>query len=212
MRFITALLGALLGVTCAVHVLPGAAAGQAAKVDPAQAQEIVTKVCAACHAADGNSTSPVNPVLAGQHADYIVKQLADFKGNTERKNPVMLGMSASLSAQDMKNLGVYFEAQKPKTRAAKDPALVKLGQQIYRGGIMAKGVAACTSCHGPNGAGIPAQFPRLAGQFPEYIATQLQGFRAGERANDPNRMMRAVAARLSDPEIKAVSEYIAGLR
>ena len=212
MRFITALPGALLSIACALYVPLGYAAEQAAKIDPAQAQQIVTKVCAACHATDGNSTSPVNPVLAGQHADYIVKQLADFKGNTERKNPVMLGMSSSLSVQDMKNLGAYFEGQKPKTRAAKDPALVKLGQQIYRGGIMAKGVAACTSCHGPNGAGIPAQFPRLAGQYPEYITMQLQSFRAGERANDPNRMMRAVAARLSDPEIKAVSEYIAGLR
>ena len=191
MRFITALLGALLGVTCAGHVVSGHAAEQAAKADPAQAQQIVTKVCAACHATDGNSTSPVNPVLAGQHADYTVKQLADFKGNTERKNPVMLGMSSSLSAQDMQNLGAYFEGQKPKTRAAKDPALVKLGQQIYRGGIMAKGVAACTSCHGPNGAGMPAQFPRIAGQFPEYIAVQLQSFRAGERANDPNQIGRA---------------------
>lgn len=208
MRFITA----LLGVVCAGYAAFGHAAEQSAKADPAQAQQIVTKVCAACHASDGNSTSPVNPVLAGQHADYTVKQLMDFKGNTERKNPVMLGMSSSLSAQDMKNLGAYFEAQKPKARAAKDPALVKLGQQIYRGGIMAKGVAACTSCHGPNGAGIPAQFPRLAGQYSEYLVAQLQSFRAGERANDPNRMMRAVAARLSDPEIKAVSEYIAGLR
>jgi len=208
MRFITA----LLGVVCAGYFPLGFAAEQAAKADPAQAREIVTKVCAACHATDGNSTSPANPVLAGQHADYIVKQLVDFKGNIERKNPVMLGMSSSLSAQDMKNLGAYYEAQKPKTRAAKDPALVKLGQQIYRGGIMAKSVAACTSCHGPNGSGIPAQFPRLASQYPEYIAAQLQSFRAGERSNDPGRMMRAIAARLSDTEIKAVSEYIAGLR
>ena len=212
MRFITALSGTLLGVACAVHVPLTRAAEPAAKVDPAQAQAIVTKVCAACHAADGNSVSPVNPVLAGQHAEYITKQLADYKANTERKNPVMLGMASTLSAQDMKNLGAYFEGQKPKTRAAKDPALVKLGEQIYRGGIMAKSVAACTSCHGPNGAGIPAQYPRLAGQYSEYIAAQLQGFRTGERGNDPNRMMRAVAARLSDAEIKAVSEYAAGLR
>lgn len=208
MRFTTA----LLGLTCAAFLPLGHAAEKPAKADPAQAQQIVTKVCAACHGADGNSTSPVNPVLAGQHADYIVKQLVDFKGNNDRKNPVMLGMASPLSPQDMKNLGAYFEAQKPKTRAAKDAALVKLGQQIYRGGIMAKGVAACTSCHGPTGAGMPAQFPRLAGQYPEYIAAQLQVFRSGERANDPNKMMRAVAARLSDVEIKAVSEYIAALR
>ena len=208
MRFITALLGLL----CAVPIPLAYAAEPAAKVDPAQAQAIVSKVCAACHATDGNSVSPANPVLAGQHADYIAKQLGDYKNNKDRKNPVMFGMASPLSPQDMKNLGAYFESQKPKSRAAKDPALVKLGQQIYRGGIMAKGVAACSSCHGPNGAGIPAQFPRVAGQYSEYSTAQLQSFRAGERANDPNSMMRAIAAKLSDGEIKAVAEYIAGLR
>lgn len=206
MRFSSALLAAV----CAT-VAPLALAQQAAKADPAQAQQIVTKVCAACHAADGNSASPANPVLAGQHADYTAKQLANYKSG-ERKNPVMLGMSASLSPADMKNLGAYFEAQKPKTRAARNPELVKLGQQIYRGGIMAKGVAACASCHGPSGAGVPAQFPRIAGQYPEYAVSQLQAFRAGERSNDPNKMMRAIAVRLSDQEIKAVVEYMAGLR
>ena len=208
MRFITALLGLL----CAVPIPLAYAAEPAAKADPAQAQSIVTKVCAACHATDGNSVSPANPVLAGQHADYIAKQLADYKNNKDRKNPVMFGMASPLSPQDMKNLGAYFESQKPKSRAAKDPALVKLGQQIYRGGIMAKGVAACASCHGPNGAGIPAQFPRVAGQYAEYSTAQLQSFRAAERANDPNSMMRTIAAKLSDGEIKAVAEYIAGLR
>jgi cytochrome c553 len=183
-----------------------------AKADPAQAQAIVTKVCAACHGADGNSVSPANPSLAGQHGDYVAKQLADFKANKDRKNPVMFGMASPLSAQDMKNLGAYFEAQKPKNRAAKDPAFVKLGQDIYRGGILAKGVAACASCHGPAGAGVPAQFPRVAGQYSEYSAAQLVSFRAGDRGNDPNNMMRTVAAKLSDSEIKAVAEYIAGLR
>ena len=207
MRFVPT----LLVLVCTGHVAAGYAAEHAVKADPAQAQQIVTKVCAACHAADGNSASPVNPVLAGQHADYIAKQLANFKAG-ERKNPVMLGMASTLSPQDMGNLGAYFAEQKPKTRAAKNPELVKIGQQIYRGGIMAKGVAACTSCHGPNGAGIPAQFPRVANQFPEYTGAQLQAFRAGERANDPNKMMRDIAAKLSDQEIKAVSEYIAGLR
>ena len=208
MRFVAA----LLGVICAVHIPLSYAAAPAAKADPAQAQPIVTKVCAACHAADGNSASPANPVLAGQHAEYIAKQLADFKANKDRKNPVMFGMAAQLSPQDMQNLGAYFETQKPKSRAAKDPALVKLGQQIYRGGIMAKGVAACASCHGPNGAGIPAQYPRVAGQYAEYSTLQLQGFRAGDRANDPTSMMRVIAGKLSDGEIKAVAEYIAGLR
>ncbi len=206
MKFTTALAAAV----CALHA-PLLFAQPAAKADPAQAQPIVTKVCAACHAADGNSASPANPVLAGQHADYTAKQLANFKSG-ERKNPVMLGMATALSPQDMKNLGAYFEGQKPKTRAARNPELVKLGQQIYRGGIMAKGVAACASCHGPSGAGIPAQFPRVAGQYSEYTLAQLQAFRAGERGNDPNQMMRAIAAKLSDREIKAVSEYMAGLR
>src|SRR5476651_2698643 len=141
MRVITA----LLGLVCAVYVPLGYAGEPATKADPALAQQIVTKICAACHAADGNSVSPANPVLAGQHADYIAKQLADFKTNKDRKNPVMLGMASALSPQDMQNLGAYFEVQKPKTRAAKDPALVKVGQQIYRGGIMNRGVAACAS-------------------------------------------------------------------
>lgn len=208
MRFATA----LLGLICAA-VMPSAYAAEApAKADPAQGQQIVSKVCAACHATDGNSAAPANPVLAGQHADYIAKQLADFKANKSRKNPVMFGMAAPLSAQDMQNLGAYFEGQKPKPRAAKDPALVKTGQQIYRGGILAKGVAACASCHGPSGAGIPAQFPRVAGQFAEYSVAQLQSFRTGDRANDPNSMMRVIAGKLSDNEIKAVAEYIAGLR
>lgn len=207
MRFVSA----LAGLICAI--IPSAyAAETAAKADPAKAQPIVQKVCSACHAADGNSVTPVNPVLAGQHADYIVKQLNDFKANKTRKNPVMLGMAATLTPEDMQNLGAYFESQKIKPRAAKDPALVKLGQDIYRGGILAKGVAACTSCHGPNGAGMPAQFPRIGGQFPEYSIAQLQAFRLSERANDPNGMMRSIAAKLSDNEMKAVAEYIAGLR
>jgi len=208
MKFKSALV-AMLCASCTASVQ--AANDAAAKPDTAQAQAIVNKVCAACHAADGNSASPANPVLAGQHADYIAKQLANFKSG-ERKNPVMLGMATALSPQDMKNLGAYFEGQKPKNRSARDPQLVKLGQQIYRGGVMAKSVAACASCHGPNGSGVPAQFPRVAGQYSEYTMAQLQAFRAGERANDPNNMMRTIAARLSDQEIKAVAEYMAGLR
>lgn len=186
------------------------------KGDPAKAQQVVTQVCAACHGADGNSAIPVNPSLAGQHPEYTLKQLMNFRpqdGKTaERGNAVMAGMVANLSADDMSNLAVYFAGQKPKPRAARDPELVKLGQAIYRGGILDKGVAACASCHSPNGAGMPAQFPRLAGQHAEYTAAQLKTFRSGERANDPNRMMRGVAVKLSDREISAVAEYIAGLR
>jgi cytochrome c553 len=186
------------------------------KGDPAKAQQVVTQVCAACHGIDGNSAIPANPSLAGQHPEYTLKQLLNFKPQdgkpAERANAVMGGMVANLSADDMNNLAAYFAGQKPKLRAARNPEVVKLGQAIYRGGILSKGVAACASCHSPNGAGIPAQFPRLAGQHAEYTALQLKGFRSGERANDPNRMMRAVAAKLSDKEISAVAEYIAGLR
>lgn len=205
----TLLAGLLMSSAAAAQSLPKAD-------DLTKGQQIATQVCAACHAADGNSTQAVNPVLAGQHAEYTLKQLQNFKPlggkPAERPNPVMTGMVASLSADDMRNLAAYFEIQKPKPRAARDPALVKVGQAIYRGGVLSKNVAACTACHGPNGAGVPAQFPRLAGQFPEYIAAQLRAFRSGERANDPNRTMRAVAEKLSDRDIAAVSEYISGLR
>jgi cytochrome c553 len=158
----------------------------------------------------------VNPNLAGQHPEYIVKQLTNFKpaGNkpAERANPIMAGMAASLNEGQMKDVAAYFGSQTPRPRSARDPELVKAGQAIYRGGIAAKGVMACASCHSPNGAGIPAQFPRIAGQHAEYTAAQLKAFRAGERANDLNRMMRATAAKLTDHEIAAVSEYVAGLR
>jgi len=184
--------------------------------DPARGKTIAATTCSACHGADGNSAQPVNPNLAGQHAEYTAKQLANFKPQdgkpAERQNGIMAGMVAALSADDMRDLGAYFESQKPQPRAARDPKLVKLGQAIYRGGIAAKGVAACTACHGPAGAGIPAQFPRIAGQYAEYTAAQLKAFRSGERGNDPNRMMQAIAERLSDREIDALADYVAGLR
>jgi len=205
-------------VAAALAVIPALAAQaqQPGKPDLAQARAIIDKVCVACHGTDGNSVQPANPVLAGQHPEYTFKQLADFKpqGNkpAARPNAVMAGMVAGLSESDMRNLAAYFAAQKPQPRAARDPQLVKLGQSIYRGGIAARGVAACSSCHGPTGAGIPAQFPRIAGQHPEYIAAQLKAFRSGERANDPNRMMRALAEKLSEREIAALADYISGLR
>lgn len=186
------------------------------KGDPAKAQQTATQVCAACHGMDGNSPTAANPSLAGQHPEYTYRQLMGFKARdgkpAERPNAIMAGMVANLSEDDMANLAAYYAAQKPKPRAARDPELAKLGQSIYRGGIMAKGVAACASCHAPNGAGMPAQYPRIAGQHAEYIEAQLKAFRSGERANDPNRMMRAVAEKLSDREIKAVAEYTSGLR
>ena len=186
------------------------------KGDAAKGQEIVSKVCAACHGPDGNSPLPVNPSIAGQHPEYIYKQLGNFKSKdgkpAERNNAVMAGMAAALSDDDMKNVAAYYASQTPRPRAARDAELVKQGQLIYRGGIAAKNVAACASCHSPNGAGLPAQYPRVSGQHAEYTAAQLKAFRASERKNDPNSMMRTVAAKLSDREIAAVSEYIAGLR
>jgi cytochrome c553 len=158
----------------------------------------------------------VNPNLAGQHPEYILRQLMSFRPQgskpPERSNAVMAGMVANLKDDDLPHLAAYFAAQKPALRTARDPDLARLGQAIYRGGIMSKGVAACASCHAPNGVGVPAQFPRIAGQHAEYTEAQLKAFRSGERRNDPNRMMRAVAAKLSDAEIRAVAEYVAGLR
>lgn len=194
-----------------------AAAAQApAKPDAAKGQGIASQVCAACHAADGNSAAPVNPKLAGQFYDYLHKQLVNFKAQegkkAARENAVMAGMVANLSPADMQNVAAYYASQKLKPAAAKDKELAALGQKIYRGGNASTGVAACAGCHGPSGAGIPAQYPRVSGQFAEYVEAQLKAFRAGARANDPNATMRGVAARMTDREIQGVAEYVAGLR
>lgn len=206
------LLAVVVGALAAQSVL----AQGVIKGDPAKAQQIVNQVCAACHAADGNSAIPVNPNLAGQHPEYIYKQLMNFKSQggkpAERNNPIMGGMVANLSEDDMKNLAAYFASQKAKPGVARDAKLVKQGEAIYRGGVAGKGVPACASCHSPNGAGMPAQFPRLAGQHADYTSAQLKAFRVGQRANDAAQMMRGVAAKMSDQEIAAVSEYISGLR
>jgi cytochrome c553 len=176
----------------------------------------VTQVCAACHGADGNSVAPANPKLAGQFAEYLQKQLRDFmpqKGaKPVRASAVMNGMAANLSDTDVQVLASYYAGQALKPAAATDKTLAGDGQKLWRGGDAARGVPACAGCHGPGGAGIPAEFPRLAGQYAEYVAAQLQAFRSGARANDPGGMMRGVAAHLSDPQIRALAEYIAGLR
>jgi len=152
--------------------------------------------------------APLNPKLAGQHPEYITKQLNNFKSG-ERANPVMGAMAASLSADDMVKLGVYFGAQKPKGSNAKENGPGSLGEKIYKGGVTAKGLPACASCHGPTGAGIPVQFPRLAGQHADYTVIQLKAFRSGERANAP--MMKVIAGKMSDQDIAAVADYIQGL-
>jgi cytochrome c553 len=192
------------------------AAQDAAKADLAKGEQLAKQVCLACHAADGNSVAPANPKLAGQHSGYLYKQLANFKAQggkkAARENAVMAGMVAGLSDADMRALAAFYATQKLKPAAASDKDLAELGQKVLRGGIAEKSVAACAGCHGPDGAGIPGQYPRLAGQFSEYVDAQLKLFRAGGRTNDPSGMMRGVAARMSDAEIKAVAEYAAGLR
>jgi cytochrome c553 len=165
--------------------------------------------CAACHGADGNSGTPANPKLAQQHPEYIFKQLKEFKGG-QRQSAIMMGMVAQLSEQDMKNIAAWVTTKKAKPGFAKDKELVVLGERIYRGGIADRQVAACAGCHSPNGAGMPAQYPRLSGQHAEYTTAQLTNFREGIRKNGP--MMNQVAAKLNDREIRAVSDYIAGLR
>lgn len=206
----------IMALAATLAAVAAVAAEPPFKGDAAKAQAMVNEVCAACHAADGNSQIAVNPKLAGQIPEYLYKQLTNFKAasgkKAERENPVMAGMVASLSPADMRNLAAYFAGQAAKPGAAKSKDLVALGQKIYRGGIASKGVAACGSCHGPNAAGMPAQYPRLSGQYAEYIEVQLKAFRSGERANDPNGSMRGVAAKLSDREIQAAADYIAGLR
>lgn len=184
--------------------------------DAGKAQQIAGSVCAACHAADGNSVAPANPKIAGQFPEYLHKQLADFKAQggkkPARESAIMTPMVANLSEADMKNLAAFYSGQKLKPAAAADKDLTALGQKLWRGGNAATGVPACAGCHGPAGAGIPAQYPRLSGQFQDYVATQLRAFRDGVRANDQNGVMRGVAGRMTDREIRAVAEYAAGLR
>jgi cytochrome c553 len=201
---------------CTVFAAGPSVAQSPAKPDAAKGQTIASTVCAACHAADGNSPAAANPKIAGQSYEYLHKQLVNFKPQggkkAERDNPVMAGMVGNLSDDDMKNAAAHFASQKLKPSKATDKELAAQGQKIYRAGNLASGMLACAGCHGPTGAGIPAQYPRIAGQFPEYIEAQLKAFRSGARANDPNSMMRIVAGRMSDKDIQAVAQYVAGLR
>ena len=196
----------LLIVLMSVGLAPMAqAAGNAAA-----GEKIVTGVCAACHGADGNSVITTNPKLAQQHPEYIAKQLANFKSG-ERKNAIMSGMAAALSPEDMANVAAYFGAQKGKVGSATTNSAGSLGEKIYRAGIAKVGVPACASCHGAAGAGVPVQFPRISGQHADYVVTQLKAFYSGERANDNAKVMRMIAAKMSDAEMAAVADYIQGL-
>jgi len=198
-------------------VASGLAQTAPAKPDLARAQTIVNQTCVACHGADGNSPSPLNPSLAGMPAEYITVQLMHFKAAI-RVNPVMQGMAQPLTPEDMKLLGLYFAQQKPKGLAAKNADLVKAGQKLYRGGDGASGVPACAACHAPDGSGVPKNYPRLAGQYAEYSYAQLKAFKNGERGADKEgkdvngRIMATIAAKLTDEQMKAAAEYASGLR
>lgn len=182
---------------------------QAGESAAKSAQQTVNTVCAACHAPDGNSVISLNPKLAGQHPEYLQKQLAEFKSG-KRANAVMSGMASGLSDDEMKELALYFSSKPIALGKAKSNGVGSLGEKIYRAGNVATNVPACAACHSPNGAGLPKQFPRLSGQHADYTLAQLKAFRSGERANAP--MMMAIAAKMSDAEMAAVADYIQGLR
>jgi cytochrome c553 len=190
--------------------IAAAAEGKAAaKPDLAKGQVTATAVCGACHTSDGSRGLPANPILAGQHADCLVKQLTEFKAG-KRQNAIMNGMAAALSEDDVRNVAAYFSGKSAQPGAARNKDSFRQGERIWRGGIAEKKVPACAGCHGPSGTGIPAQFPRLAGQHREYLESQMTAFRSGGRAN--SAQMTAIAANLSDAEIKAVADYAAGLQ
>ncbi len=195
----------------AIGHLPAASAAEAKaafKADAAKGGQLAA-ACQACHTADGSRGSPANPILQGQHPEYLVKQLTEFKGG-KRKNAVMSGMAAGLSEEDMKHIAAFYGSKKAKDGFAKNKDTVSLGEQIWRGGIAAKQVPACAGCHSPNGAGIPAQYPRIAGQHADYTASQLTAFSLGQRGN--SAQMMTIAAKMNEREMKAVADYAAGLR
>jgi cytochrome c553 len=178
------------------------------KPDPAKGQQLAAS-CGACHTADGTRGLPANPILQGQHPEYLVKQLTEFKAG-KRKNAIMSGMAAPLAAEDIKHIAAFYASKKAPPGFAKSKDTVALGEQIYRGGIASKQVPACSGCHSPNGAGIPAQYPRLGGQHGEYTEAQLLAFRSGARGN--SAQMTTIASKMNDREIAAVADYMAGLR
>ncbi|WP_374674950.1 cytochrome c [Ideonella sp.] len=200
--------GTALATTLALPAL-AAEPAKSTKPDLARGQEIAAGVCVACHTFDGSRGAPANPILQGQHPEYLAKQLAEFKAG-KRVNAIMQGMAAPLSEADMKNVAAFYATKEAKTGFSKNKATIALGEKIYRAGIADKQVPACAGCHGPAGAGIPAQYPRLASQHTDYIDAQMKLFRDNKRAN--SAQMQAVAARMNDAEIAAVADYIGGLR
>lgn len=215
--FVSSLLAALLAVTSLPSFAVDAPAEHAAKPEAAKiakpdlvkGEALFSGVCVACHGVGGNSGIAANPKLSQQHPEYLVKQLQEFKSG-KRKNAIMMGFASALSEDDMRNIAYWAASQKSKPGFAKDKELVSLGERIYRGGVSDRQIPACAGCHSPTGAGIPAQYPRLAGQHAEYVATQLTAFREGIRTN--STQMNQVAVKLNDREIRALADYVAGLR
>lgn len=194
----------------AVQAAEGLKAGGPKAGDPKAGEAKANSICQACHGPQGNSIVPIWPKLAGQHPEYIYKQLMDFKAGA-RSNVQMTPMAMPLTEQEVLDVAAYFSSQEQSGGAA-DPELAKLGESLYRAGNPKNGVPACSGCHGPAGMGQGlAKFPRIAGQHADYLKQTLTYFRNQERANDPNGMMRGVTARLTDQEIAAVAQYVQGL-
>jgi cytochrome c553 len=209
-------LGLFTSLTSFAAGAEGVVQSPAPRPDLAKAKQIVDQLCAACHGADGNSVSPANPSIAGQHAEYITLQLMHFQSGI-RANAVMQAMVAKLTPEDMQALGVFFAQQKTKPSTAKDRELVAAGQKIFRGGNASSGLPACAACHSPDGAGIPKRYPRVGGQYADYTLAQLKAFKAGERGADKEgkdingKVMAEIASRMSEREMQAVAEFTSGL-
>ena len=188
-------------------------ANDAKKMGDVEKGKALSASCAACHGADGNSTNPEWPKLAGQGEAYLIKQLTEYRSG-KRKNAVMNGMAAGIkSDEDVTHIAAYYASIKTTTGKASKQELIVEGEAIYRGGIVESGVAACAACHGPTGSGNPAaKFPKVSSQHAKYSVMQLQMFKSGERNNDTGKMMRNMAKKMSDAQMEAVAEYMAGLR
>jgi len=208
MTFFARLLITLVALAASSLSFANDAPAAPAKADPAKGAALYGAVCTSCHGAEGNSGAPTFPKLAQQHPEYIVKQLTEYKSG-KRANAIMSGFASALSEDDMRNIAAFVGSKSAKPGFAKDKALATLGEKIYRGGIADRQIPACAGCHSPTGAGIPAQYPRLAGQHADYTVSQLTQFRGGIRLN--SLQMGQVAAKLNDKEINALADYIAGL-